>query len=205
MGLLRAAWFVLLLGTAGCASAAELTPSSAGPLPAQQAVPTLNGSYHRVQRGETLWRIATSYGLEVPTLAAANRLPSSRELKVGQKLFIPLPAETSRFLWPARGSVKSSGAAHGIEITAAPGSLVRASRSGRVAVATKHLSGWGKTVILDHFDGYLTVYSGMDQMLVSPGSMLRQGMPIGNVGSRALHFEIRFGDTPRNVLALLPE
>ena len=193
---------ITVLLCAGCATDMESMPASRT---AGTSLPQLQGSYHVVKRGETLWRIATSYGLEVPALAAANRLSSTRELNVGQKLFIPLPAETSRFLWPARGSVKSSGASHGIEIVAVPGSLVRASRSGRVAVATRHLSGWGKTVILDHFDGYLTVYSGMDQMLVSPGSMLRQGMPIGNVGSRALHFEIRFGDTPRNVLALLPE
>ena len=169
-----------------------------------QALPQLQGSYHHVKRGETLWRIANAYGLEVSTLAAVNRLPSTKELKVGQKLFIPLPKESTQFLWPARGAVKSSGASQGIDISAAPGSLVRASRSGRVAVATKHLSGWGNTIIIDHMDGYLTVYSGMEQMLVDPGAQLRQGMPLGNVGSHALHFEIRFGDTPRNVLALLP-
>ena len=191
-----------LLLCAGCATDMDAVPAART---AQSALPQLQGSYHVVKRGETLWRIATAYGLEIPALAAANRLPSSRELKVGQKLFIPLPAETTRFLWPARGTVKSSGASHGIEIIAIPGSVVRASRSGRVTVATKHLSGWGKTVILDHFDGYLTIYSGMDQMLVGPGSMLRQGMPIGNLGSNALHFEIRFGDSPRNVLSLLPE
>ena len=125
-------------------------------------------------------------------------------MKVGQKLFIPLPPETTRFLWPVRGSSRTSGTSHGIEIVAPPGSLVRASRSGRVAVATRHLAGWGKTVVLDHFDGYLTIYSGLDQMLVAPGAALRQGMPIGNVGSHMLHFEIRYGETPRNVLALLP-
>ena len=189
-----------LLLMSGCAS------MDAAPLPpaAQRTRSPLQSSYHVVKRGETLWRIATSYGLEVETLAAANRQPMNRELRVGQRLFIPLPPETNRFLWPARGSVKSSGPSHGIEIAAAPGSVVRASRGGRVAVATQRLSGWGKTVIVDHLDGYLTIYAGMDQMLVGPGSMLRQGMPIGNVGTRALHFEIRFGDTPRNTLVLLP-
>ena len=193
--------FLSLLFAAGCATE-SLDYAPAGNPP--QAIPQLQGSYHHVKPGDTLWRIARSYGLEVDTLAAANHLPSTRELKVGQRLFIPLPPETAHFLWPARGAVNSSGASHGIDITASPGSLVRASRSGRVAVATKRLSGWGKTVVLDHLDGYLTVYAGMEQMLVSPGIMLRQGMPIGNLGSRALHFEIRYGDTPRNALALLP-
>ena len=194
----------LLLGVllSGCATEmAEYAPSTQAP---RQAIPALAGSYHQVKRGETLWRIAQSYGVTVQALAAANRLPSTRELTVGQKLFIPLPPETTRFLWPVRGSLRTSGTSHGVEIVASPGSLVRASRSGRVAVATRHLAGWGKTIILDHVDGYLTIYSGLDQMLVAPGAHLRQGMPIGNVGSRALHFEIRYGETIRNALALLP-
>ncbi|MBI4343169.1 MAG: LysM peptidoglycan-binding domain-containing M23 family metallopeptidase [Candidatus Omnitrophica bacterium] len=197
----RAFSILVLCFLSGCATESLDYAPAASP---QQAIPQLHGSYHRVKSGETLWRIAHSYGLEVETLASVNQLPSTRELKVGQKLFIPLPPETVNFLWPARGTVNSSGASHGIDITAPSGSLVRASRSGRVAVAARHLSGWGKTVVLDHLDGYLTVYSGMEQMLVGPGAVLRQGMPIGNLGSRALHFEIRYGDTPRNVLALLP-
>ena len=188
-----------LLLVSGCASAPlEYLP------PPRQPLPTLQGSYHRVQRGETLWRIARSYGLEVNQLAAANRLPPSSPLKIEQQLFIPLPTETSRFLWPVRGSIRSSGALHGVDIAAPSGNLVRASRSGRVAVATRQLSGWGKTVVLDHLDGYLTVYAGLDQLLVDPGAALRQGMPLGTVGSSAVHFEIRYGAKPKNALALLP-
>ena len=85
------------------------------------------------------------------------------------------------------------------------GSLVRASRSGRVAVATQQLSGWGKTVVMDHPDGHLTVYAGLDQILVSPGTELRQGTPLGTLGSRALHFEIRYRASARDALALLPK
>ena len=189
----------MLFLTASCASGSM----AQAPRP-PQGIPLLQGSYHEVHRGETLWRIAHSYGLDVNTLAAANELPRTESLTVGQRLFIPLPLESAQFLWPVRGSVKSSGASHGIDILAPTGSLVRASRSGRVAVATHHLSGWGKAVVLDHLDGYLTIYTGFDQILVSPGAQLRQGMPIGNVGSSALHFEIRYRDVPKNTLALLP-
>ena len=171
---------------------------------AHAAIPPLQGSYHAVQRGETMWRIARAYGLDADALASANRLTSASPLRVGQRLFIPLPAESARFLWPVRGALRMGGGSHGIEIAAPEGSLVRASRSGRVAVATRQLSGWGTTVILDHLDGYLTIYSGLDHILVSPGAALRQGVPIGTLGSSALHFEIRYGNQPKNVLALLP-
>lgn len=192
-------WWILLILTAGCASA-PLGPVTAAP---PQALPTMQGSYHLVRRGETLWRIARSYGLDVNTLASANRLPSAHHLTVGQQLFLPLPTESSRFLWPVRGAVKTAGTSW-IEIAAPAGSLVRASRSGRVAVATRHLSGLGKTVVLDHQDGYVTVYAGLDHLLVAPDTVLRQGMPLGALGSSALHFEIRYEAKPKNALALLP-
>ena len=190
----------LLTCLAGCETVPDSTVSVRPP---RQVLPTLEGSYHQVRRGETLWRIARAYGIDVQRLAAANRLPGTARVAIGQKLFIPLPIETRQFLWPVRGTVGQSGSS-GVEIAAPEGSLVRASRGGRVAVATHRLSGWGSTVVLDHLDGYLTVYAGLDQILVAPGADLRQGIPLGSLGARALHFEIRYGHTPRNTLALLP-
>ena len=168
------------------------------------ALPTLQGSYHQVQSGETLWRIAHTYGLNPHTLAAANRLPSVSALTVGQQLFIPLPIESKQFLWPVRGMSHPSNVSRGVEIRATAGNLVRASRSGRVAVATQQLSGWGKTVVLDHLDGYVTIYAGLSQILVTPGMDLRQGTPLGSLQAQALHFEIRYGANPKNTIALLP-
>jgi murein DD-endopeptidase MepM/ murein hydrolase activator NlpD len=190
---------VVILSATGCASA----PIGSATTTPRQAIPSLQGSYHTVRRGETLWRIARAYGLDLETLVWANRLPSAQHLSAGQQLFIPLPQESSRFLWPVRGSVKPAGAT-GIEIAASPGSLVRASRGGRVAVATRQLSGLGTTVVLDHQDGYVTVYAGLDQLLVAPNTVLRQGMPLGSLGASALHFEIRHGAKPKNALAFLP-
>lgn len=184
---------------AGCAT----VPVSNGASPGQ-AIPLLRGSYHQVRRGETLWRIARSYGLDVRTLASVNRIPHSQQLKVGQRLFIPLPPESGRFLWPMRGMAGSAGISKGLRIAAPSGSLVRASRSGRVAVATRDLAGWGKTVLLDHADGYVTIYANLERILVTPGSYLRQGIPLGSVGSMPLHFEIRYGVKSTDPLSVLP-
>jgi len=191
-------WLLCLTIVSGCAAT---LPQQA--LPPTQGVPSLSGSYHVVRRGETLWRIARSYGLGVERLAVVNRLPSARQLAVGQRLFIPLPAESGQFLWPVRGS--TTAASRAIAIRAPSGSLVRASRSGRVAVATQRLNGLGKTVILDHLDGYYTIYGGLEQLFVSPGASVRQGLPVGSLGSRSLHFEVRYGVEPKSTLALLPK
>jgi len=192
------AWALCLVFVSGCA--ATLPPQA---LPPTEAIPSLSGSYHVVRRGETLWRIARAYGLSVETLAAVNHLPNARRLAVGQRLFIPLPTESSRFLWPVRGT--TTAASHAIAIRAPSGSLVRASRSGRVAVATQRLSGLGKTVLLDHLDGYYTIYGGLEQLFVSPGSFVKQGIPVGSLGSSSLHFEVRYGPEPKSTLALLPK
>lgn len=157
-----------------------------------------------MRRGETLWRIARSYGLNIQTLARANHLTGASGLRVDQRLFIPLPKETQQFLWPVRGKIHTSDAASGIEIGTASGTLIRASRSGRVAVATQRLSGWGKTVILDHWDGTYSVYARLGQILIVPGSSLRQGMPLGSAGDQALHFEIRRGAHAEPSMKLLP-
>jgi lipoprotein NlpD len=48
-----------------------------------------HGIYHRVRRGETLYRIGKAYGVSVQRLARANRLPDPSRIEVGQRLFIP--------------------------------------------------------------------------------------------------------------------
>ena len=188
-------------GCLGCA-AAPATFTSRQPL-SPPHLPTLHGSYHEVRPGDTAWRIANSYGLEIDTLAKANQLASPSQLSVGQRLLIPLPQESVRFLWPVLGFVREAGGSS-LEITAPAGTLVRASRSGRVAVATRALSGLGKTVVLEHPDGHMTVYARMAHLLVRPGADVRQGMPLGQLGLTPLHFEIRYGAQPKNTLALLP-
>ncbi|MBI3324117.1 MAG: peptidoglycan DD-metalloendopeptidase family protein [Candidatus Omnitrophica bacterium] len=196
------------LFASGCASVPPTPPPLATSV--QPPLPQVHGSYYQVQPGETLWRIAHDFGLDAHALARANRLSSPTQVKVGQRLFIPSTGDSSRFFWPARGhlSYGSGGRNYtgrrGLEIRASAGSFVRASRTGRVAVATNRLHGWGKAVILDHGDGYLTVYAGLEQLLVSPGMDVEQGNPLGRLGQDPLYFEIRYGTRPSDPLRLLP-
>src|SRR3989338_4991965 len=97
-----AGWLMVAV-CSGCASA-PLGPVAAPP----QALPSLQGSYHTVRSRETLWRIARSYGLDAQALADPNPLRNPRDLAVRQQLFIPLPPESPRFLWPTRGTLKAS-------------------------------------------------------------------------------------------------
>ncbi|MBI5183870.1 MAG: M23 family metallopeptidase [Nitrospinae bacterium] len=47
------------------------------------------GVYHTVERGQTVWRIAKTYGVDIRPLIRVNHLSDTKDLKVGQRLFIP--------------------------------------------------------------------------------------------------------------------
>jgi lipoprotein NlpD len=60
------------------------SPSQApGPRPAGP------GIHHRVQRGETLWRIAHTYGISLEELQRANGLSDPTQIEVGAMLLVP--------------------------------------------------------------------------------------------------------------------
>lgn len=47
---------------------------------------------HVVQRGETLWQIASRYGVSLAQIVDANQLPDSNRLLIGQSIVIPTAA-----------------------------------------------------------------------------------------------------------------
>lgn len=92
---------LVLLGTTGCALVpgtramaapprSEPPPSMAlGELREPHAEPELVIFRHKVAPGETMYRIARTYGLSVEELSEANGIKDPRELAVGQELIIP--------------------------------------------------------------------------------------------------------------------
>jgi septal ring factor EnvC (AmiA/AmiB activator) len=83
----------------------------------------------------------------------------------------------------------------GIEIEAEEGTPVYSVSTGQVTRIT-WLRGYGNTVIVDHRDGYYTVYAHLGQILVREGQVVNSGETIGRVGQTGtlsgprLHFEI---------------
>jgi murein DD-endopeptidase MepM/ murein hydrolase activator NlpD len=197
------------------------------------------GVVHTVGRGETLWRICYTYGVEVDEVADLNSIRDTTEIKAGQKLFIPgvrrakkvvpnvIPAsirrnpeekiviEKGRFIWPVRGKITSrfgvrAGERHdGIDISAAPGTPIKAADDGKVVVVDRYRS-YGKILILEHKNDYYTVYSHNRKNLVTIGDSVSKGDTIaivGNTGNATgyhLHFEVRKGKKVLNPLFFLP-
>ena len=186
--------------------------------------PQIPGIYHKVEKGQTLWRIAKFYNVNMDDIVRLNRIPNATQITVGQLLFIPNTTapkpetfEASDFIWPARGKVvffygsKKDGVFNkGIDIAVNKNTDIMASRAGRVVFYDTKLKGYGQTVIIDHLDGFSTLYAYNSAVFVKQGDQVkpgqiiaRAGSPPGSSGAR-VHFQIRKGSKPQNPFYYLP-
>jgi septal ring factor EnvC (AmiA/AmiB activator) len=91
----------------------------------------------------------------------------------------------------------------GIQIQAPEGTPFRAVAAGRVGYAD-WLKGYGKLVILDHGQGYYSIYSQAAELDVSKGDEVKAGQVLGTVGDTgslvgtSLYFEIRKNGVPQD-------
>lgn len=168
-----------------------------------------------------------------------NDVPDDLSLKVGQILIVPdgVPPQTAprpkpqpkylaqgpqspafqapgggQFIWPAGGSLTQyySWYHPGIDIAnrAAPG--IAASDGGIVVVAGwPDSQGYGNRVVIDHGNGYTSLYAHLSNIYVSVGETISRGQLIGQMGSTGrstgthLHLEIHYKGTALNPLAIL--
>jgi murein DD-endopeptidase MepM/ murein hydrolase activator NlpD len=87
---------------------------------------------------------------------------------------------------------------------------VAASDGGKVVVAGwPDNYGYGNRVIIDHGNGYTSIYAHLSNIYVSVGQVVSRGQVIGQMGSTGrstgthLHFEIHYKGVPLNPLAIL--
>ena len=72
---------------------------------------------------------------------------------------------------------------YGIDIAAKQGTMIKSSGNGVVTMAEDDLYYTGGTIIMDHGHGISTIYSHLENVLVSVGDKINQGDVIGTVGS----------------------
>ena len=72
---------------------------------------------------------------------------------------------------------------YGIDIAAKQGTMIASSGTGVVTMAEDDLYYTGGTIIMDHGHGISTIYSHLENILVSVGDQINQGDVIGTVGS----------------------
>jgi murein DD-endopeptidase MepM/ murein hydrolase activator NlpD len=144
----------------------------------------------------------------------------SQEEQAGKLLSYPvsgtdsLPAKPERggFSWPTDGYVTQTYwmGHQAVDIANRSGAPVYAAGDGIVLLSAEE-DRHGIHLLLDHGDGYTTLYSHMSAVHVEVGEEVKAGQKIGAVGSTGLstgphlHFEIRKDGEPVNPLKLMVE
>lgn len=148
---------------------------------------------------------------ELDALAAQERIgqfDASGE-RVLRRFFPPVPGTIgSGFgnrIHPIFGTLRFHA---GVDYAGDTGDPIKAAGSGTV-IQVKSRTGYGNTVIIDHGDGYTTLYAHLSRFDVSVGDQVALGETIGGVGNTGwstgphLHFEIRFKGVPRDPVLYL--
>ena len=196
----------------------------------------VSGVLHTVASGDNVNDLALRYDVSAESIVEFNDLADPSFLQVGDKLIVPngriqpaRPSSSSRggrssqqqastlasgsFRWPAAGNITQYFGEYGhsgLDIAAQHGSPVYASDAGRVVTALKLGTGYGWHLVIDHENGYQTLYSHLSRFDVDYGERVYKGQTIGLVGSTGLstgphlHFEVFQNGVRVNPLKFLP-
>ena len=165
-------------------------------------IPNINGLVYKARPGDNLAGIAKKFKTDTTKLLDANDL-GSETITAGQSIFIPgakLPkvavtqALGQQVAWPVRGPLSSpfgyrpdpfTGVKRfhaGIDIAVDLGTQVHAAMAGSVEDVGYNVN-YGNYVIMNHADGFQTLYGHLSSALVAIGQQLSQGSVVGLSGS----------------------
>jgi len=188
----------------------------------------VSGVRHIVKRGETIYSIAKDFQVDAqniidyPFNTFAN--DETFALAAGQELIIPdgikpkeISVDTTRyvaktvapipgvvgegnFMWPTSGHISQKFAWYhqAVDIANPSNPEIVASQGGTVITAGWNAGGYGNYVVVDHGNGYKTLYAHMvnNSIVVKAGQRVNQGQKLGVMGSTGrstgthLHFEV---------------
>lgn len=191
------------------------------------SIPPVTGIVYKVKPGDTVYSIAKKFETNAQGIVDFPMNTFSDDetfaLVAGQTLIVPdgiMPDETAptlprfanvltpdagsvsgtgNFAWPAFGRITQPFRWYhkGTDIANSTGTPILAADSGRVVVAGWTNVGYGNHVIIDHENGYQSLYAHMSQISVVEGQRVGRGATVGLMGSTGrstgphLHFEIR--------------
>ncbi|MDR1626790.1 MAG: LysM peptidoglycan-binding domain-containing M23 family metallopeptidase [Spirochaetia bacterium] len=161
---------------------------------------------YKVQKGDTLYAIARKFGCDVPVLLTLNNLSPDSLIKPGDLLSVPggggagaggqsapriretppaaaeAPAGEGDSFWPHPGAKKTlDGKLEGLSFEGRAGDAVLAVASGKVIWVGPY-RGFGQVVFVQSGQGYIYVYAGNDDILVSYGEAIRKGQKLATMG-----------------------
>lgn len=196
----------------------------------------VTGVTHRVEKGETIYSIAKKHSAEpqaivdfpfntfvndetfalavgqvliIPDGAPVKEAPSSVYLARRQTPSAGSVSATGVFVWPTAGVISQGYSWYhkGADVANKAAPDILAADAGTVIVAGwPDSGGYGMRVIVDHGNGFQTLYAHLSQVYVTSGQTVNRGNTIGKMGSTGrstgthLHFEIYLNGVKVNPL-----
>ncbi len=174
-------------------------------------------SYNKIKQPDKL-KAGQKLTIPAKTWNVASKPQKPKSQKPKQPAYASSGGSSSgkiTWLWPTQGKVirkfspKSSGK-QGILISGKMNQKIVASAGGTVVYSGEGLIGYGRLVIVQHANEFLTAYAHNDRLLVAEGEQIRAGQTIAYMGKTGadrpqLHFEMRRKGTPVNPLKYLPK
>lgn len=198
----------------------------------------VTGVSHKVQKGDTIYSIAKKYDassqaiVDYPNNTFVN--DETFELAIGQAVVVPdgvkpnarqtsprrrritpdagTVVASGSFVWPAGGRITQNYVWYhrGIDIANSASPNIVAADAGTVVTAGwPDGYGYGNRVLIDHGNGYRTLYAHLSSVYVVPGQTVSRGSAIGRMGSTGrstgihLHFEVIRNGVYLNPLGVL--
>lgn len=204
-------------------------------------IPPVTGVVHTVEPGDNIYAVAKKYEVNPQVIANFpfnEYSDNSFTLIPGTELIIPdgVIAEpkspggyigtytnvaqvasgvkgSSSFSWPTNGLITQYPAPWhmAFDIANRSNPPVMAADSGTVVYSRCISTGYGCHVIINHNNGYLTLYGHLIQQGIEEGAVVAQGQQIGVMGSTGystgvhLHFEVRQGTSLSASILLNPQ
>lgn len=189
-------------------------------------IPPVDGIVYKVKPGDTVYTIAKKFETNAQGIVdfPLNTFSDDETfaLVAGQTLIVPdgvMPAAvataprmaqvltpdagavsaTGSFVWPAYGRLTQPYRWYhkGLDIANSDGGAILAADAGTVMVSGWTNVGYGYHVIVDHGNGFQTLYGHLSSLSVVEGQRVARGATLGQMGSTGrstgthLHFEIR--------------
>jgi len=179
-------------------------------------VPNIDGIPYQIQKGDSLSKISASFNVPLEVILDVNDIQSDI-INQGETIFIPgarmndidlrlslgdlfMYPLSSRYITSGYGMRKDpiSGVLQfhaGVDFRASTGTTIMASLDGVVSVVGENWL-YGKYIIINHSNGYKTLYGHLSAFSVKQGDRVIRGRKIGEVGNTGystgphLHFGI---------------
>jgi murein DD-endopeptidase MepM/ murein hydrolase activator NlpD len=189
----------------------------------------VTGVKHKVRRGETVYGIAKTYQVDAQTIIdyPFNTFADDENftLMAGQELIVPegikpreVIVDTKKYLtrtvapipgvvgegnymWPTSGHISQKYYWYhkAVDVANSSNPDIVAAQGGTVVTAGWNAGGYGNYVVIDHGNGFKTLYAHMlnSSVVVKAGQVVKQGQKLGVMGSTGrstgthLHFEVK--------------